>query len=80
MPIFAAPLGVLAHLMAVVVGVLMHPVVVFVVDVAQLVEQRIVVPLVAGSSPVIHPTFFPVALSNTLWIPIGFHKLLKIGV
>ncbi len=27
------------------------------VDVAQLAEQRIVVPWVAGSSPVIHPIF-----------------------
>lgn len=27
------------------------------VDVAQLVERRIVVPVVAGSSPVIHPCF-----------------------
>ena len=29
-----------------------------VVDVAQLVEQWIVVPLAAGSSPVIHPKFY----------------------
>jgi hypothetical protein len=28
------------------------------VDVAQLVEPRIVIPAVAGSSPVVHPTFF----------------------
>ncbi len=28
------------------------------VDVAQLVEQRIVVPQAAGSSPVVHPIFF----------------------
>ncbi len=27
------------------------------VDVAQLVEPRIVIPVVAGSSPVIHPSF-----------------------
>jgi hypothetical protein len=27
------------------------------VDVAQLVERRIVIPVVAGSSPVFHPTF-----------------------
>ena len=27
------------------------------VDVAQLVEQRIVVPLVVGSSPIVHPNF-----------------------
>ena len=29
------------------------------VTVAQLVEQRIVIPLVAGSSPVSHPILFP---------------------
>lgn len=29
------------------------------VVVAQLVEPRIVIPVVAGSSPVDHPTFFP---------------------
>ena len=29
----------------------------FMVDVAQLVESRIVIPVVAGSSPVIHPKF-----------------------
>ena len=28
------------------------------VDVAQLVEPRIVIPAVAGSSPVVHPTHF----------------------
>ena len=28
---------------------------IFMVDVAQLVESRIVIPVVAGSSPVIHP-------------------------
>ena len=28
------------------------------VDVAQLVESRIVIPAVAGSSPVVHPTHF----------------------
>jgi hypothetical protein len=27
------------------------------VDVAQLVEPRIVIPAVAGSSPVVHPTY-----------------------
>ncbi len=27
------------------------------VDVAQLVEPRIVIPVVAGSSPVVHPTY-----------------------
>ena len=27
------------------------------VDVAQLVEPRIVIPAVAGSNPVVHPTF-----------------------
>ena len=29
------------------------------VDVVQLVEHRIVVPSVVGSSPIIHPTFYP---------------------
>ena len=33
------------------------------VDVAQLVEPRIVIPAVAGSSPVVHPTFFAEAAS-----------------
>jgi hypothetical protein len=28
------------------------------VDVAQLVESRIVIPVVVGSSPIIHPTAF----------------------
>ena len=32
------------------------------VDVAQLVEPRIVIPAVAGSSPVVHPTFEGVGL------------------
>jgi hypothetical protein len=31
------------------------------VDVAQLVEPRIVIPAVAGSSPVVHPTPMKVA-------------------
>jgi hypothetical protein len=31
------------------------------VDVAQLVEPRIVIPAVAGSSPVVHPTLNSVA-------------------
>ena len=31
---------------------------VFVVDVAQLVEPRIVIPAVVGSSPIVHPTLF----------------------
>ena len=35
------------------------------VDVAQLVEPRIVIPAVAGSSPVVHPT-----LSG--WVRVGF--------
>ena len=33
------------------------------VDVAQLVEPRIVIPAVAGSSPVVHPTSGVVVLS-----------------
>jgi hypothetical protein len=31
------------------------------VDVAQLVESRIVIPVVVGSSPIIHPRFGPLA-------------------
>ena len=31
------------------------------VDVAQLVEPRIVIPVVAGSSPVVHPKYGPLA-------------------
>ncbi len=27
------------------------------VDVAQLVESRVVIPVVVGSSPIVHPTF-----------------------
>jgi hypothetical protein len=34
------------------------------VDVAQLVEPRIVIPAVAGSSPVVHPT-------SDGWVQIG---------
>jgi hypothetical protein len=34
------------------------------VDVAQLVEPRIVIPAVAGSSPVVHPT-------SKRWVRIG---------
>ena len=35
------------------------------VDVAQLVEPRIVIPAVAGSSPVVHPTFRMGATSSS---------------
>ena len=35
------------------------------VDVAQLVEPRIVIPAVAGSSPVVHPT-------SDSWVRVGF--------
>ncbi len=34
------------------------------VDVAQLVEPRIVIPAVAGSSPVVHPTLARAGLSD----------------
>jgi hypothetical protein len=34
------------------------------VDVAQLVEPRIVIPAVAGSSPVVHPNF-------DSWVRVG---------
>ena len=30
----------------------------FMVDVAQMVEPRIVIPVVAGSIPVVHPSYF----------------------
>ena len=36
------------------------------VVVAQLVEPRIVIPVVAGSSPVDHPTF-PIGISAEVW-------------
>jgi hypothetical protein len=36
------------------------------VDVAQLVEPRIVIPAVAGSSPVVHPTFLKLGASRGL--------------
>jgi hypothetical protein len=36
------------------------------VDVAQLVEPRIVIPAVAGSSPVVHPTFAGCESSSAL--------------
>ena len=36
----------------------------FMVAIAQLVEHRIVIPAVAGSSPVSHPTFFMVAIAQ----------------
>ena len=38
------------------------------VDVAQLVEPRIVIPAVAGSSPVVHPTFKWVSGGSAFWI------------
>ncbi len=37
------------------------------VDVAQLVEPRIVIPAVAGSSPVVHPTFIWVSCGSAFW-------------
>jgi hypothetical protein len=37
------------------------------VDVAQLVEPRIVIPAVAGSSPVVHPTFKWVSCGSAFW-------------
>jgi hypothetical protein len=39
------------------------------VDVAQLVEPRIVIPAVAGSSPVVHPTFLWLGAS---WVLLMF--------
>jgi hypothetical protein len=38
------------------------------VDVAQLVEPRIVIPAVAGSSPVVHPTI-------DRWVRFGLYRL-----
>jgi hypothetical protein len=38
------------------------------VDVAQLVEPRIVIPAVAGSSPVVHPII-------GIWVRFGFCRL-----
>ena len=40
-------------------------------DVAQLVEPRIVIPAVAGSSPVVHPTFYR-------WVSVGVVRLEKV--
>ena len=34
------------------------------VNVAQLVESRIVIPVVAGSSPVVHPIFISINISG----------------
>ena len=42
------------------------------VDVAQLVEPRIVIPAVAGSSPVVHPTFDDGCESSSALLEKGF--------
>ena len=39
----------------------------FMVGVAQLVELRIVIPVVAGSSPVVHPIIKVVSMSFLMW-------------
>ena len=41
-----------------------HPSFLIAVTVAQLVEHRIVIPSVAGSSPVSHPNLFPNLVGN----------------
>jgi hypothetical protein len=38
------------------------------VDVAQLVEPRIVIPAVAGSSPVVHPTLDSRFIGSAFWL------------
>ncbi len=38
------------------------------VGVAQLVELRIVIPAVVGSSPIVHPIFFKGRSWNLLWL------------
>ena len=49
------------------------------VDVAQLVESRIVIPAVAGSSPVVHPTSPQGAVSRGLWVRcLGFGPLAQL--
>ena len=45
------------------------------VDVAQLVEPRIVIPVVAGSSPVVHPS----SLSQTSGIVQAFGAVSSVG-
>jgi hypothetical protein len=41
------------------------------VDVAQLVEPRIVIPAVAGSNPVVHPTSWGKPLGSFEWFSMG---------
>ena len=50
------------------------------VDVAQLVEPRIVIPVVVGSNPIIHPTFLAYFLFLDKTSPklIGIIKLYKL--
>ena len=49
------------------------------VDVAQLVEPRIVIPAVAGSSPVVHPTSAQPAREGTLILCLGFWAVSSAG-
>ena len=49
------------------------------VAVAQLVESRIVIPVVAGSIPVGHPTYFP-PLLNSLKIKDFLVVLIRLSV
>ncbi len=43
----------------------------FVVDVAQLVEPRIVIPAVVGSSPIVHPTSSPKVFISARGLRLG---------
>lgn len=49
----------------------------FMVGVAQLVELRVVIPVVAGSSPVAHPKFrHLLAPSVRAWLDVTYARLL----
>ena len=48
------------------------------VGVAQLVERRIVIPVVVGSNPIVHP-IFPLADSNGLGLPVPPEPALNVG-
>ncbi len=50
------------------------------VIVAQLAEQRIVVPRVAGSSPVIHPTFTMIYMKTVIILLIAWYVGLQLVV
>ncbi len=52
------------------------------VDVAQLVEPRIVVPVVVGSSPIIHPSQFArfAERSGCVWRELTFSEVLEVPI